>query len=61
MFECKLTSAPGPGTIPDAMQTGIEWLELSTLTDHRLYPRVLQRLLAPSASFDEPVYLGDVN
>jgi 8-oxo-dGTP diphosphatase len=32
MFECKLTSAPGPGTIPDAMQTGIEWLELSTLT-----------------------------
>jgi 8-oxo-dGTP diphosphatase len=61
MFECQLSSAPVLGTVPDAMQTGTEWLELSRLADHRLYPSALQRLLATNALPDEPVYLGDVN
>jgi 8-oxo-dGTP diphosphatase len=61
MFECQLTSAPGLGSKPDSMQTGIEWLELSTLSDHPLYPKVLQGLLAGDARVDGAVYLGDVN
>jgi 8-oxo-dGTP diphosphatase len=61
MFECQLSSAPKLGPVPDGMQTGIEWLELSTLTNHRLYPSVLQQLLVPNALPDKPVYLGDVN
>jgi len=43
------------------MQTGIEWLDLSALEDHRLYPKVLQRLLKAGVTADEPIYLGDVN
>jgi 8-oxo-dGTP diphosphatase len=61
MFECQLTSAPVLGPAPDAMQKGIEWLELSRLADYRLYPSALRRLLAPNALPDEAVYLGDVN
>jgi 8-oxo-dGTP diphosphatase len=61
MFECQLRSVPRLGACPDPMQTGIAWLELSTLTDHRLYPSVLQRLLATNALTDEAIYLGDVN
>jgi hypothetical protein len=43
------------------MQTGIEWLELRTLSAHRFYPKVLQVLLAGDVSVDGPLYLGDVN
>jgi 8-oxo-dGTP diphosphatase len=61
MFECQLTSAPGLGAKPDSMQTGVEWLELMDLSNHRLYPKALQRLLSGDAPVDGPLYLGDVN
>ena len=61
MFDCTLMSEPHPGPVPDPMQTGIEWLELDALSNHRLYPKVLQQLLAADVTPDEPVYLGDVN
>jgi len=61
MFECQLTSAPGLGAKPDSMQTGVEWLELRDLSNHRLYPKALQRLLSGDAPVDGPLYLGDVN
>lgn len=61
MFECQLTSAPKIGPKPDAMQTGIAWLELNALTDYRLYPSALQQLLACDAGTDGTLYLGDVN
>jgi hypothetical protein len=43
------------------MQTGIEWLELKTLSNYRIYPKVLQKLLSDDMPIDGPVYLGDVN
>jgi 8-oxo-dGTP diphosphatase len=61
MFECTLTSAPQRGGQPDAMQTGIDWINVGTLTQHRLYPKVLKKLLTGNMSASEPVYLGDVN
>jgi hypothetical protein len=61
MFECKLTSAPSLGAKPDNAQTGIEWLELRDLSNHRLYPKALQRLFCGDAPVGGPIYLGDVN
>jgi 8-oxo-dGTP diphosphatase len=61
MFECQLKSTPSLGAMPDSAQTGIEWLELSDLSNHRLYPKALQRLLSGNAPVDGPLYLGDVN
>jgi hypothetical protein len=61
MFECELASAPELGKQPDAMQTGIEWLDLRALSQYRLYPKVLRQILA-SGEFDgKPIYLGDIN
>jgi 8-oxo-dGTP pyrophosphatase MutT (NUDIX family) len=45
MFECNLMSAPRLGEKPDAMQTGIDWIDLGALPQHRLYPKVLKGLL----------------
>jgi 8-oxo-dGTP diphosphatase len=61
MFVCQLKSAPSLGAIPDSTQTGIEWLELSDLPNHRLYPKALRGLLSGDAPVDGPLYLGDVN
>ena len=61
MFECELMSAPSVGAQPDKAQTGVDWLALNTLSQHRLYPKVLKRLLGAGASTDEAIYLGDVN
>lgn len=61
MFACELRSEPRPGSEPDIMQTGIAWLDLHDLARFRLYPRILQDLLAGDAGAGEPLYLGDVN
>ena len=61
MFDCGLASEPCMGGKPDSMQTGIEWLELTTLARHRIYPSVLPELLSHGTSFDGALYLGDVN
>jgi 8-oxo-dGTP pyrophosphatase MutT (NUDIX family) len=68
MFACTLPPGVTPrlGTAPDARrsavwrQVGVDWLALPQLPEHRLYPRVLARLLLlpPPA---RPVYLGDVS
>ena len=60
MFECQLTSEPSLGKNPDAMQTGIEWLDLSSLAGYRIYPSALKRLLQ-QAPDNDVIYLGDVN
>ena len=61
MFACELRSEPRLGSKPDTMQTGIAWLDLHDLPRFRLYPRILQELLATDAGTGEPLYLGDVN
>lgn len=61
MFECELMSAAGVGKQPDTMQTGVDWLALDTLSQHRLYPKVLRELLPAGTPTDEAIYLGDVD
>jgi ADP-ribose pyrophosphatase YjhB (NUDIX family) len=62
MFGCTLLGdlAPGGGTNPDEMQTGIVWLDLGALNEHRIYPSVLPELL-PRLATGTPIYLGDVS
>ena len=61
-FECRLLTPPGsqPLAHPDKRQIGLEWLELDSVEDYPLYPRVLVHVLA-GADRAAPVYLGDVN
>jgi 8-oxo-dGTP diphosphatase len=63
MFQCQLLDEkqdPG-GRVPDPMQTGVEWVEVSPLATCRLYPKAVARLLANGLPTSGPVYLGDVN
>ncbi len=61
MFECTLTSPPGVGSKMDSMQTGIRWIELAALAQHRVYPKVLAELLVTGRREGPPLYLGDTN
>ncbi|MEZ4649319.1 MAG: NUDIX domain-containing protein [Candidatus Eisenbacteria bacterium] len=61
MFECTLRGSPRMGSVPDPMQTGVEWLPLDELETHRIYPSALKSMLAGISDHDGPVYLGDVN
>jgi 8-oxo-dGTP pyrophosphatase MutT (NUDIX family) len=61
MFECQLLSAPCLGPKPDRTQIGFEWLDVRALSATRLYPKVLQELLASDAPTEPARYLGDVN
>mgnify|MGYP000918084257 CR=1 FL=1 len=60
MFTCGLLSRPNleNATQLDTKQTGIEWLELSSWEDLRLYPKVLAERL--HSNYEE-TYWGDVN
>lgn len=63
MFECKLLSDDGlkPGVVPDSMQVGVEWIELSKLGEHRIYPKTLKEVINEDGTFKDIVYLGDTN
>jgi ADP-ribose pyrophosphatase YjhB (NUDIX family) len=62
MFRCTLLddATLGAGSSPDGWQTGVEWLDLTSLDDARLYPAVLKRAL-PALGDLASIYLGDVN
>jgi ADP-ribose pyrophosphatase YjhB (NUDIX family) len=60
MFEAYLETEPSFPTEPDSGQEGFAWLEVNALPGCRLYPRVLEVVLA-SAPQSTVVYLGDVN
>jgi 8-oxo-dGTP diphosphatase len=62
MIRCTLLDevVAGAGTNPDQWQIGIDWLDLATLDEHRIYPKVLRSAL-PALAVDSPIYLGDVN
>lgn len=63
MFRCTIAddAVPCSGVVPDAWQTGVDWLELARLDEYRLYPKVLCQLLRSIESVSENVYIGDVN
>ena len=63
MFSCKLkeTSKVGIGCEPDDMQIGVEWVDLKELDEYNLYPKVLTDLINEEGSFNQKIYLGDVN
>lgn len=61
MFECTVTSPPSVGSTMDSMQTGIKWIELTALAEHRVYPKVLAELLVTGRHDRPPLYLGDTN
>ncbi len=62
MFACTVEAGQTPtvGAVPDNDQVGVEWLDLRTLNAYRLYPKILQGLLAEPLPPGAP-YLGDVN
>jgi ADP-ribose pyrophosphatase YjhB (NUDIX family) len=71
MFECSPAGGDRPasggrpgvslGESPDDMQTGVEWVDLSSLNELRLYPRTVAAALVNGVPSQGPVYLGDVN
>ena len=63
MFECTvpIDYSPVNGHVPDAYQTGVVWLCLNNLSEYRLYPSVLKRILIDMTESNHPIYLGDVN
>jgi ADP-ribose pyrophosphatase YjhB (NUDIX family) len=62
MFRCTIRGdAPiGNGSNPDGWQIGVEWLDVASLQETRLYPAVLRRVI-PALDEQGTVYLGDVN
>ena len=63
MFECSLAddTAPCNGSIPDAFQTGVEFIPLSQIKSIRLYPTILKNVIHEDGTFDDKIYLGAVN
>jgi len=50
------------GTIPDDGQIGVEWLPLSSLLEHRLYPQEIRSHFINYFNGEKhSVYLGDIN
>ena len=63
IFECKLAEGTelGKGVVPDSMQIGLEWLELSRLKEYRIYPGVLKEIIDKYGVVKSKIYLGDIN
>lgn len=59
-FACEVISEPSKPSLPDTMQVGVEWLQLTLLDHHRIYPKVLKEALAADP-LEAATYLGDVN
>jgi ADP-ribose pyrophosphatase YjhB (NUDIX family) len=63
MFACRVLRPEnvGHGTLHDSMQTGVDWIPLDRLRDHRIYPSALRERIGPEGLRPGPTYLGDVN
>ncbi len=65
MFLCRLIDGNEKienGTIPDDGQIGVEWLPLSNLLEHRLYPQKIRTHFINYFNGEKhPIYLGDIN
>ena len=65
MFLCSLRDRSKNiknGITPDEGQIGVEWLSISDLLQHRLYPQKMRKYLIDYFNGKElPTYLGDIN
>jgi len=64
MFECEINDdyTPSIGNIPDKMQLGSEWLKISELENHKIYPSVLKDIIKKIHVGEKTkIYLGDIN
>ncbi|WP_080848907.1 NUDIX domain-containing protein [Cytobacillus gottheilii] len=65
MFLCRISEDSkeiGNGINPDDGQIGVEWLNISELLEHRLYPHTMRQFIMNYfAGKQQPVYLGDIN
>lgn len=61
-FICQLKDAHANisnGINPDSYQVGVEWVDLGTLEEIRLYPKTLGTIL--KNKMESRIYIGDVN
>ena len=65
MFSCSLREGKKNitnGEAPDDGQIGVDWLSLSKLLQHRLYPQKMRKYLIDYCKGEKsPTYLGDIN
>lgn len=62
MFDAEITEGnPANGIMADTGQIGVEWLDLNSLQNYRLYPVSLVPHLMNYKNIKEAIYLGDVN
>ena len=62
-FVCTLkdSTTVKKGGTPDEDQVDVTWIELDTLSEHRLYSKILRRLITETGEIAGSVYLGGVN
>jgi len=62
MFYCTLPEGaiPSMGKLPDNNQTSVEWLPLDKLSQYRLYPQTLRKVIA-NLEYNRQIYYGDIN
>ena len=64
MFSCRVPNGYSPisGHVPDTMQVGVYWLDLTELATVRFFPKALiPYILGAPTSAPSATYLGDVN
>ena len=63
MFVCALApdQTPHNGAVPDSAQIGVEWVDVKSVKDIRLYPGALKAVFSDTGELCGGVYLGDVN
>ena len=63
MFFCELpeTCRPKIGNVPDNNQVDIAWLELSKLSEYRLYPQDMRDIFSRFGNYRQRIYFGDIN
>ena len=63
MFFCELPEAccPKIGNVPDNNQVDIAWLELSNLSEYRLYPQDMREIFSKFGNHRQRIYFGDIN
>ena len=63
MFICDISddAKPRNGIEPDGMQEDVSWIPLHKLSEYRIYPSILTKILQQLTKNQDLKYLGDVN